>query len=256
MLSRVKTYKTNKMSARKKYFIPIFIFLISSILFIWYLFSIQRPDTKIFFKETFDQELPNKWETADLKLKKSNDDGIAVLRRDKYFAPILGTDYSLEDSPQKSFTWKFSVRINDFTNETVMLGMIEFPNNDFAVITNKEGQIGITKNLFEEAIYSPKISKKLTLNKWYDITIHFNKEKNIVHVYVDGNKLLETEFNENSYPINSIWLGSVWVGGKEELGVPLGIEFDDLTIANDSQIPVPNFFEFIRNKVIDLFNIF
>jgi hypothetical protein len=249
--------RDQKRGRKKVYLVLLSLLVLVIFLLIVYVLSISQysKQSTIYFQETFDHPLEIDWKLVDANIQKEGDEksGIAILNRNQYIAPHLEKDYSKEESPPKSFVWNFTVKISDFTDDSVMLGLLEFPSNDLAIITNRKGQIGITRNLFDEALYSSNLAPTISLSSWHNITVLFNVDQNELTVYLDAQKVLETALTEETFPIRSVWLGAVWIGGKESLGVPLGVAYDNMLIANDAFMPKPNIFLFYRNLFFDLF---
>jgi hypothetical protein len=226
------------------------------ILFILFVNENQRPTTVTYFNETFSNQDGNQWKLLDAALEKDlqSSNQYIALKREEYVSPHLTTKLDYKDTPQGSFVLKFSTKVNQFMDHAIVLATIKFSPGDFAIVLNRDGKLGIARNMFGDAIYSKRTFSTFKQNEWQDVTVFFDIENEEIVLYLNNKILLQQPLIEQTYPIHELWLGSVWIGGKEKYGAAIDVKYDSIEIANEGLVPQVSYPEFIRLTFSQLSN--
>jgi len=217
----------------------------------WRLYLSALPDRADWFQDDFAEGISD-WRTLDTAyIPLSHEaEGVMLLAKDKFFAPSAMRRINLTQMGQETFVFYFRIYSGSFQGDAVTLGSIVYSTGILTIIQNKEGQLGIATELMDEAVYSTGSLSKVKQDEWQDIYLVYHNGKNTVELMNGKSKALTLENYTISVPLSEIWLGAIWIGGSENYGAPVNMEYDEVAVSNLGILPKPTFIEFIVNQFI------
>lgn len=186
------------------------------------------PEPEIYFEAGFDRA-PVDWSGLDYTWLEP--EGVIRLAYRDYAAPHLYLKLSPEQSPPAGFVWRLRVFVSAFTDEGVVLGSLFFPHGPLALAVNRDGCLGIARDLFAPPVYGS--APRLALNQWQELLVHCDTRKREVTVYLGSRPVLTEPLLEPVFPVQEVWLGAVWLKGGGNYGAPLDILYSGTALGNE-----------------------
>lgn len=232
----------------KHKFLTIIPIILIGLIIVWLLYILTLPKGKIYFKEDFTYGI-SKYRSLDAIWLQQDKDGtkhgIVLLSKKKYAAPYLQVTIPKTSIPEKEYVLHFRIKVSSFDNDALTLGAIFLPSMPIVVISNSNGQLGFSHDLFQKPVYASKLSTKLSRNKWHDIYIHVDPKRKQNILYLDYKKVLREEWDGMTFPLQEFWLGALWLGGNQNYGAPINVSYDEVSIGDKYILPKPSFLDFI-----------
>jgi hypothetical protein len=213
-------------------------------------YSMETSDNKkamIYFSEDFDTQ-QSRWQFNDANWETNSAKGVVHLSRKEFITPNINTVLASNEIPQESFVWHMKVKVTAFTDEATTLGAIYFPTGSITVVVNEEGKLGLAHHLFKQPTYSKKSFSTLEKGEWADVYVMVDEKTDKLLLFLNGKKIMQTEWEQETYPIQEIWLGTVWLKGAGKYGSAVNISFDEVTIADENILPKPSYYQFYYNS--------
>lgn len=229
--------------------ISLIVLFFSIELISYVLYRSSFPDRVDWFYDDFSTGMED-WTGLDANYQQTSKEasGVVILAKDKYFAPSIMRSLNLTEMGQESFVYHFRVYVSSFQGDAMTLGVVTYASGLFTIVENEDGYLGISTDLMAEAEFSKNRNARVEKDTWQDIYFYYNNDANTIKLYNGKDRALILKNQTVSMPLSEIWLGSIWIGGTENYGAPMGVEYDDVSISNQGILPRLNFWEYIMSQ--------